>query len=88
MAENDKANLEALTKAKAAAEAARPALAAKATDLEALRTAVTDAATVGGTLWLSYLFALFYLLVAAGGVNIANGNSGRRSWVRKAGCDA
>ena len=29
---------------------------------------VADAATVSGTLWLSYLFALFYFLVAAGAV--------------------
>ena len=47
---------------------AAPALAAKADDLEALRTALVDASTVSGGLWLSYLFALFYLLVAAGGV--------------------
>jgi uncharacterized protein YjbI with pentapeptide repeats len=45
-----------------------PPLAAKATDLEALRSAVVDAATVGAGLWLSYLFVLFYLLVAAGSV--------------------
>jgi uncharacterized protein YjbI with pentapeptide repeats len=45
-----------------------PALAAKANDLEAIRTAVTDAAGVSAGLWLSYLFVLFYLLVAAGGV--------------------
>jgi len=45
-----------------------PALAAKADDLEALRTAVIDAAGVSFGLWVSYLFVLFYLLVAAGGV--------------------
>jgi uncharacterized protein YjbI with pentapeptide repeats len=45
-----------------------PALAEKADDLEALRTAVTDAAAISSGLWLSYLFVLFYLLVAAGGV--------------------
>jgi uncharacterized protein YjbI with pentapeptide repeats len=45
-----------------------PPLAAKADDLEAIRGAVVDAAAVGGGLWLSYLFVLFYLLVAAGGV--------------------
>src|SRR4051812_37883209 len=42
--------------------------AAKARDLEALRTAVVDAAGVGAGLWLSYLFVLFYLAVAVGGV--------------------
>src|SRR5215472_11888963 len=45
-----------------------PALAAKADDLEALRTAVIDAAGVSFGLWVSYLFVLFYLLVAASGV--------------------
>ena len=45
-----------------------PALAAKADDLEALRSAVIDAAGVSFGLWVSYLFVLFYLLVAAGGV--------------------
>lgn len=33
-----------------------------------MRSAVVDAAAVSGTYWLSYLFALFYLLVAAGSV--------------------
>jgi len=47
---------------------AAPALAAKADDLEALRSAVIDAAGVSFGLWVSYLFVLFYLLVAAGGV--------------------
>jgi uncharacterized protein YjbI with pentapeptide repeats len=45
-----------------------PPLAAKSNDLEALRTAVVDAANVGAGLWVSYLFVLFYMLVAAGGV--------------------
>src|SRR5215469_7550649 len=45
-----------------------PALAAKATDLDALRTAVVDAAGVGTGLWLSYLFVLFYFAIAAGAV--------------------
>ena len=40
----------------------------KATDLQALRDAVVDAASVGGGLWLSYLFVFFYLAIAAGGV--------------------
>src|SRR6266851_4817731 len=47
---------------------ATPALAAKAKDLEALRDAVVDAANVGAGLWLTYLFVLFYLLVAVGSV--------------------
>jgi hypothetical protein len=37
-------------------------------ELEAIRKAVDDAASVGGALWLSYLFVLFYLAVAAGAV--------------------
>ena len=45
-----------------------PPLAAKANDLEALRTAVVDAAGVGAGLWVSYLFVLFYMFVAAGGI--------------------
>jgi uncharacterized protein YjbI with pentapeptide repeats len=45
-----------------------PAMVAKVDDLEALRTAVVDAAGVSFGLWVSYLFVLFYLLVAAGGV--------------------
>jgi hypothetical protein len=40
----------------------------KATDLEALRTAVVDAAGVGYGLWFSYLFALLYFAIAAGAV--------------------
>jgi hypothetical protein len=43
-------------------------LATKAKDLQALRDAVVDAASVGAGLWFSYLFVLFYLLVAVGGV--------------------
>ena len=45
-----------------------PAPAAKAYDLDALRTAVDDAAKASGPLWASYILALFYFLVAAGGV--------------------
>ncbi|HEX3995329.1 MAG TPA: pentapeptide repeat-containing protein, partial [Acetobacteraceae bacterium] len=45
-----------------------PPLAKKANDLDALRAAVIDAAGVSGALWLSYLFVLFYFLIAAGGV--------------------
>jgi uncharacterized protein YjbI with pentapeptide repeats len=45
-----------------------PPIAAKPDDLEAIKAAVDDAASVGGGLWLSYLFVLFYLAVAAGAV--------------------
>jgi uncharacterized protein YjbI with pentapeptide repeats len=50
---------------------ALPPIAAKADDLEAIKKAVDDAALVGGGLWLSYLFVLFYLAVAAGAVTHA-----------------
>ena len=49
-----------------------PPLAEKATDLDALRTVVVDAAAVGGTLWITYLAALFYLLIAVGAVTHQN----------------
>jgi hypothetical protein len=39
-----------------------------ATDLNALRAAVVDAATVSAGLWFSYLFVLFYLAIAVGGI--------------------
>jgi hypothetical protein len=45
-----------------------PAIAAKAEDLEAFRKSVEESAGVSGGLWLSYLFVLFYLAVAAGAV--------------------
>jgi hypothetical protein len=44
------------------------AFAEQATDLEALRDAVVDAAGVGYGLWFSYLFALLYFAIAAGAV--------------------
>jgi uncharacterized protein YjbI with pentapeptide repeats len=47
-------------------------VAAKADDLEAIKKAVDDAAAVGGGLWLSYLFVLFYLAIAAGAVTHAD----------------
>jgi uncharacterized protein YjbI with pentapeptide repeats len=49
-----------------------PPIAAKADDLEEIKKAVDDAASVGGGLWLSYLFLLFYLAVAAGRVTHAD----------------
>ena len=54
--------------AELSAQAKRPDLAEKTRDLEALRTSVADAARVRGGIWFSYLFVLFYLLIAAGGV--------------------
>jgi hypothetical protein len=39
-----------------------------ADDLEAFRKSVEDSAAVSGGLWLSYLFVLFYLGIAAGAV--------------------
>ena len=49
-----------------------PPIAAKAEDLEAIKKAVDDAAAVSGGLWLSYLFVLFYLAIAAGAVTHAD----------------
>jgi len=49
-----------------------PDFAKKAEDLEAIKKAVDDAASVSGGLWLSYLFVLFYLAVAAGAVTHAD----------------
>jgi uncharacterized protein YjbI with pentapeptide repeats len=49
-----------------------PPIAAKADDLEAIKKAVDDAASVGGGLWLSYLFVMFYLAIAAGAVTHAD----------------
>ncbi len=43
-------------------------LAEKVYSLDALRTAVDDAAKASGPLWVSYILALFYFLIAAGGV--------------------
>src|SRR5262245_12001255 len=37
-------------------------------DVEANRKAVNDAAASSATLWISYLFLLFYLAIAAGAV--------------------
>src|SRR5467141_1202683 len=51
-----------------AAETAAAAFAAKAKDLEALCTAVVDAASVGAGLWFSYLFVLLYLAIAVSSV--------------------
>ncbi|HEX3496401.1 MAG TPA: pentapeptide repeat-containing protein, partial [Methylocella sp.] len=47
---------------------ALPAIAAKADDLEEIKKSVEDAASVSGGLWLSYLFVLSYIAIAAGAV--------------------
>ena len=54
------------------AAAETPAFLKRAKDLVALRDAVVDAASVGAGLWLSYLFVLFYLAIAAGSVTHRN----------------
>jgi hypothetical protein len=54
--------------ASASAASGLPDFATKADDLDAIKSAFDDAASVGGGLWLSYLFVLFYLAVAAGAV--------------------
>jgi len=51
---------------------ARRPPAAKSDDLDALKKTVDDAASVGGGLWFSYLFVMFYLAVAAGAVTHAD----------------
>lgn len=45
-----------------------PAIGAKADDLEEIKKAVEDAASVSGGLWLSYLFVLSYIAIAVGAV--------------------
>jgi uncharacterized protein YjbI with pentapeptide repeats len=55
-----------------ASAAAEPSKPAKDEELDAIKKAVDDAASVGGGLWLSYLFVLFYLAVAAGAVTHAD----------------
>ncbi len=56
----------------APAFASVPPIAAEADDLEAIKKVVDDAASVSGALWVSYLFVLFYLAVAAGAVTHAD----------------
>lgn len=45
-----------------------PEITEKADDLQAIKETVDSAATVSGALWLSYLFVMFYIAVAAGAV--------------------
>lgn len=49
-----------------------PAIAEKADDLEEIRKAVDAAASIGAPLWLSYLFLLFYIAIAAASVKHAD----------------
>jgi hypothetical protein len=52
---------------------ATPEVSTKAREqLEGLQKAVQHTSAVGGRLWLSYLFVLFYLAIAAGGVSPAD----------------
>jgi uncharacterized protein YjbI with pentapeptide repeats len=65
---NIEAPPEAVMPGGAANAPALPAIAAKADDLEEIERAVEDAASVSGGLWLSYLFVLSYIAIAAGAV--------------------
>ncbi len=49
-------------------ETVLPKIAEKADDLEEIKKAVEDAASVSGGLWLSYLFVLSYVAIAAGAI--------------------
>jgi hypothetical protein len=60
------------TPAAAAPGAPAPPEPASADELDDIKKAVDDAASVGAGLWLSYLFVLFYLAVAAGAVTHAD----------------
>jgi hypothetical protein len=57
-----------LSRARARAESSPRKFAQKARDLEALQKNVEDAAAVSAGFWLSYLFVLFYIAIAAGAV--------------------
>jgi hypothetical protein len=65
---NIEAPPEALAPGVPATTPALPPIAAKADDLEEIKKAVEDAAAVSGGLWLSYLFVLSYVAIAAGAV--------------------
>jgi hypothetical protein len=64
---NIKTPLEALAPG-APKDTSLPEIAEKADDLEEIKKAVEDAASVSGGLWLSYLFVLSYIAIAAGAV--------------------
>src|ERR1700736_3072669 len=65
---SDKNSLAAEEPGELTGGSALPAIAAKADDLEEIKKAVEDAASVSGGLWLSYLFVLSYIAIAAGAV--------------------
>jgi hypothetical protein len=69
---DDKRAREPAAPSEVAAPDQLPEFAKKADDLDAIKKAVDDAASVSGGLWLSYLFVLFYLAVAAGAVTHAD----------------
>src|SRR5262249_3568709 len=56
----------------APAETPLPARPETAADLEEIKKAVEDAASVSGGLWLSYIFVLSYVAIAAGAVTHAD----------------
>ena len=51
---------------------ANPPIATKVDDLETIKKAVEDAASISGRLWLSYVFVISYIAVAAGAVTHAD----------------
>jgi uncharacterized protein YjbI with pentapeptide repeats len=55
-------------KPEASNEALVEDLTKKAHDLDAVRKSVEDAASISGTLWISYLFTLLYIAIATGAV--------------------
>ncbi len=57
---------------RAARKSDLPPIAATADDLEAIKKSVEDAAAVSGGRWLSYLFLLFYVAIAAGAVTLVD----------------
>jgi uncharacterized protein YjbI with pentapeptide repeats len=63
---------EPTAKADGAPAAPDPAFLLRAKDLATLQSAVVEAAGVGTGLWLSYLFVLLYLAIAAGSVTHQN----------------
>ena len=62
-----------------------PPIAAEANDLKAIKKAVEDAASVGAPLWLSYLFLLFYIAIAASGVKPASTYNSNSRYTEKPG---
>src|ERR1700736_175605 len=69
---SDKNSLAAEEPGELTGGSALPAIAAKADDLLEIKKSVEDAASVSGGLWLSYLFVLSYIAIAAGAVTHAD----------------